>query len=312
VGAPDDKANAVAAGLPSVLVGGKPVARPTDLVAPAQKPITEGSATVMAGGLPVARMTSATAVPSKLIPADARVFVGGDSVVIPPPPPLPSAPAAGPAATGGAAVGGAAAAGGAGATSAGKPPAITTVQRGNTTITVDRDTKTITLTGTQEYSGSGATQDYADRATASINQTWSGTTTFEGESYQVNSRITGQFRAAGDPATATATQVDVVQTTDPPSVTTQSTHPSNQPFYGTSPGHQHSTDLDGGVHVVPHEFGHSMGLPDEYHDDPRNPDGTRNVVRTGPVGGLMGYSDSTSHPTPDNFNSLITGNGLAK
>jgi hypothetical protein len=53
-----------------------------------------------------------------------------------------------------------------------------------------------------------------------------------------------------------------------------------------------------------------MGLPDEYREGPRNADGTRSIVRTGPPGGLMGYIDPGSKPTPDNYNSLITGNGL--
>jgi hypothetical protein len=105
-------------------------------------------------------------------------------------------------------------------------------------------------------------------------------------------------------------QIDVVQTAQPFAVTSQQ-DPSNQPFYGASPGHQHSTDMDGTQLTVAHEFGHSMGLPDEYTEGPRNPDGTRNIVRTGPPNGLMGYVNPEARPTPDNFNSLVTGNGLA-
>ena len=69
--------------------------------------------------------------------------------------------------------------------------------------------------------------------------------------------------------------------------------------------------MDGTQLTVAHEFGHSMGLPDEYTEGPRNPDGTRNLVRTGPPNGLMGYINPGARPTPDNFNSLVTGNGLA-
>lgn len=184
------------------------------------------------------------------------------------------------------------------------------VKRGNITLTVDRDKKTITMDGTQEFYGDGADQAYADRATKEINDTWSGPTTFEGEKYEVKSNIKGQVRKESDPATKGTNQIHVVKTTDPASVTRQK-DPANQSLYGKGPGYQHSTEDDDGGLTIAHEFGHSMGLKDEYTEGPRNADGTRSVVRTGPKGGLMGYIDKGSKPTPDNINSLITGCGLA-
>jgi uncharacterized Zn-binding protein involved in type VI secretion len=189
------------------------------------------------------------------------------------------------------------------------PASVTVVRRGNMFIIVDRSTHMIYMVGVQEFSGSGASQAYVDRATESINSTWSGPTTFEGEAYTVDSMVSGRLRDAGDPANPMATQIDVVQTSDPASVH-RNTDPANQPAYGRSPGHQHSTEDDDGGLTIPHEFGHAMGLPDEYTEGPRNPDGTRSVTRTGPAGGLMGDISPGSRPTPDNFNSLITGNGL--
>jgi hypothetical protein len=191
------------------------------------------------------------------------------------------------------------------------------VKRGNITVTVDRTAKTIAMAGTQEYSGTGASQAYSDTATKKINDTWSGPTTFEGQPYTVTSNIQGRYLAPGSTPTPGTNQVNVVQTNDPPSVTSskletasnQTLYGGTNPKFGTGPGRQHSTDLDGGVTIVPHEFGHSMGLLDEYSEG-KNPDGTRRTVPKVP-GGLMGDGSSTSKPTPDNYASLITGCGLA-
>lgn len=184
------------------------------------------------------------------------------------------------------------------------------IKRGNITLTVDRVKKTITMTGTQQFYGDGADQAYSDRATKEINDTWSGPTKFEGADYTVTSNIQGTVRKESDPATPGTNQIHVVKTTDPSSVTRQK-DPANQSLYAKGPGYQHSTEDDDGGLTIAHEFGHSMGLKDEYKEGPRNADGTRSIVRTGPNGGLMGYIDKGSKPTSDNFNSLITGCGLA-
>jgi hypothetical protein len=100
--------------------------------------------------------------------------------------------------------------------------------------------------------------------------------------------------------------VVVVKTTDPPSVTSQR-DPASQAMWGNGRGHQHSTDTDGGVVAPAHEFGHAMGLGDEYSEGPRKADGTRSVVATGPAGGLMGHVEAGSRPTPANFDELVNG-----
>lgn len=187
---------------------------------------------------------------------------------------------------------------------------VTMVRRGNIFLIVNRDLHVITMVGVQEYAGTGASQAYADSSSQTINNTWSGQTTFEGQPYTVESRITGRYNDGSASPNPMANRIDVVHTNDPPSVTGQ-TDPANQPYYGRTPGHQHDNQDSTGEVVRAHEFGHSMGLKDEYTEGPRNPDGTRSIVRTGPDGGLMGHIESGSRPTPDNFNSLITGNGLA-
>jgi hypothetical protein len=202
--------------------------------------------------------------------------------------------------------GGAIMAGAASVQIGGAPPGVTMVRRGKIWVVVDRVHKTITLIGVQQYSCAGASADYIDKATKCINSTWSGPTTFEGETYQVNSMIQG----TGGKDNPSEAQVCVVHTTDPPAVTSQK-DPSNQPLNANGVGHQHDTDTDGGTLTPAHEFGHSMGLPDEYTEGPKNPDGTRNVTRTGPPGGIMGYTDPGSRPTPGNFNSIVNGTGLS-
>jgi uncharacterized Zn-binding protein involved in type VI secretion len=184
------------------------------------------------------------------------------------------------------------------------PPWVTVVRRGKMLIVVDRKAHKIRIVGVQEFKGDGASDDYIAKATDCINNTWGGPTTFEGEPYDVDSMVTG--RRGGDPANPLGNQIGVKQTTDPPSVTT-SRDPSNQAMWGNGSGYQHSTDADDGNVVPAHEFGHSMGLGDEYVEGPKTADGNRTITRTGPPGGLMGYIDPGSRPTPGNFDELING-----
>jgi len=183
-------------------------------------------------------------------------------------------------------------------------------KRGKVWVIVDKKNKVMVLLGTQEYSGTGATQAYADTATAQINSTWSGTMTLNGDTYEVKSMITGSVRNAGAAPLPGANQIEVVQTTDPLSVTSHTKHPSSQPYYGNGTGHQHSTDDDGGYLVSAHEFGHSMGVLDEYKEGPPNPDGTRGAsIPTTPPGSIMGDTSAGSKPRNDNYVGLVTGAG---
>jgi RHS repeat-associated protein len=203
-------------------------------------------------------------------------------------------------------------------------PNIKVIQRGNVTITVDFVKKTITLEGTQEYYGPGADQAYADRATKIINDTWSGAIKFDEfdtgakedfVDYTVVSKVKGQVRQESDPATPGTNQICVKKTVDPADVTSQK-DPSNQSYYGRGPGNQHSTDVDDGYLIVAHEFGHSMGLKDEYIEFFTDPLGQpvnkvtheRMLIHTGPEGGIMGHSfESEARPTSENFSDLIWG-----
>ena len=112
-------------------------------------------------------------------------------------------------------------------------PAAAAVMRGNTTVIVDRVNQTITLVGTQEFSGTGASQDYADRASQMINSTWSGPTQFEGKNYQVTAMISRSCSEPRDPPMPGTNQIDVVQTAQPFAVTSQQ-DPSKSILRGVS------------------------------------------------------------------------------
>ncbi len=196
-----------------------------------------------------------------------------------------------------------------GSSKGGQHHAPTTVQRGKFAVTVDREKKTITIAGKQQFFGDGATQGVADNAVKSMNDTWSGPTKFEGENYAVKTEITGSVRNASDPADPSANQMQVKHTTDAPNVH-KNNDPANQPYNGNGPGMIHDNEDDGGTLTIPHEMGHAMGLKDEYSEGPRDASGNRTIVRTGPAGGLMGFIDPGSKPTEQNYNDLVTGNNL--
>jgi uncharacterized Zn-binding protein involved in type VI secretion len=187
------------------------------------------------------------------------------------------------------------------------PPSVSVIRRGKMLLIVNRDTKTITMVGVQEYEGAGASPEFIAAATDCINTTWSGPTTFEGEPYEVDCMVTGRHvGAAHDPL---ANEINVVQTSVPFSVTSTGLYPSNQAMNGNGPGLQYTTDEDDNRVVAAHEFGHSMGLPDEYVELAPYPDGRRHIERTGPPGGLMGYIEPGSRPTARNFDTLLRGKG---
>uniref|UniRef100_Q028F4 PAAR repeat-containing protein n=1 Tax=Solibacter usitatus (strain Ellin6076) TaxID=234267 RepID=Q028F4_SOLUE len=69
----------VAAGCPTVLIGGLPVARATDVCTCAGPPdmIAKGSATVFIGGLPAARQLDQTAHGGVVVTGYPTVLIGG-------------------------------------------------------------------------------------------------------------------------------------------------------------------------------------------------------------------------------------------
>lgn len=256
-------------------------------------PVTApGEPTVLSAGSPAARFTDMAACKG---PVDA-ISLGAPTVIIGK---LLAARQGEPTEHGGAVVGGSAR-----VLIGDPPPWVSVARRGKVLIVTDRRARTIRMVGVQEFKGDGASDDYVKRATDNINKTWSGPTTLDGQPYRVDCMITG--RKTGAPANPLANQINVKKTTDPPSVTTQN-DPSWQSMNGKNGGYQHSTDTDGGTLIPAHEFGHSMGIEDEYREGPKQPNGNRSLTRTGPPGGLMGHIEPGSKPTPHNFDELVNG-----
>lgn len=262
-------------GEPTVLIGGAPAARVSDRAVcfGAIDAVSSGAFTTLIGGLPAARLNDPTVHGGRIVKGCPTAVIGD------------------------------------------APAGVTVVRRNNVFLIVNKNTKKIYMAGVQEYYGSGANQAYVDQATKVINRTWGGPTTFEGESYTVESTIVGRLRDADAPENPRANQIEVAHASKPQSVTSNE-DPAHQNGWDVTRGYQHDNDMDHGDLTPAHEFGHSMGLPDEYDESAWSKVGSglgltdRKTVRTGPKGGLMGYTEAGSRPTPDNFDSLVTGRGL--
>jgi hypothetical protein len=183
-------------------------------------------------------------------------------------------------------------------------------RRGKAFLVLDRDERTLTIAGHQVYLGTGATRSYAAAATRNINQVWTGGFHYEDAYFKAISVVTGRARHDGDLEDPLAILVDVVQTDLPLSVTSN-IDPSHQSPYGFGHGLQHSTDIDDpDVNAPAHEFGHVLGLDDEYKESKDHLLVGRHTVRTGPEGGLMGDGHRGSRPTEANYRALVSGEGL--
>ena len=183
----------------------------------------------------------------------------------------------------------------------GDRPGVTIERRGEFFLIVDPSQRTVRIAGIQEYKGAGATDAFIAEATAQINDVWTATFQRDGETWRLETRIVGQ-RWTSQPR---SNDIEVAHSEHGISTTSQK-DPSWQERGGDE-GYQHDTDNAEGDLVSAHEFGHAIGLEDEYEEGPRNADGTRNTVRTGPAGGIMGHIEPGSRPTQQNVEALLAG-----
>lgn len=182
------------------------------------------------------------------------------------------------------------------------------VRRGKAFVVVDRAEHAVVIVAQQIYDGEGATPSYARRATEIIATTWAGRFVLDGVETTVEAAVSGRVRDADDPTDPLAIEVHVAAT-DAPLTVTASIDPSHQAPYGLRPGYQHATDIEARATAPAHEFGHVLGLDDEYIEDaPTN--GARHTTRTGPELGLMGDASEGARPTQDNYDAIVTGRGL--
>lgn len=188
------------------------------------------------------------------------------------------------------------------------PMGISMVRRGKIWIIIDRVKHTITMNGLQEFSGPGASEEYARNATDTINTTWSGPTTIDGQPYEVVSQIQGRQRDSNAPENPSANQITVAHATESRDVLSNK-DPAHQQLSGPR-GYQHDNECDNGDVTAAHEFGHSMGIKDEYTENFRLPWQDRNLTRNSPPGSLMAYSEAGSKPTPANMKGLVDGTGV--
>lgn len=150
-----------------------------------------------------------------------------------------------------------------GATANLSPQAPTVLANGGSTrVYVDPISKTVFITTNMEFTGAGATQAYADAAKAQIESTWSGQMNRGGDVYTVKVDINTSVNPAGPPTNG-YDQIIV----DP------STNRMSQTLYGNGPGYQTPAAATDAARPrrIAHEYDHTLGLDDGYHDTPTGP-----------------------------------------
>jgi uncharacterized Zn-binding protein involved in type VI secretion len=169
---------------------------------------------------------------------------------------------------------------------------------GNTLVAVDPETATVYIESFLEYGGPGASAAYAAHAKAEIEATWSGTMLRDGKPYRVEVQVHTRIQS-GEPTPGF----------DPIDVDPAHTR-MNQPLYGDGTGHQTPKAADPKRRRIAHEYGHSLGLPDEYHDTPSgsvpdDPTKKNNIMaETWPDA-----SGTLPHPHQDQYDKVLAGYG---
>lgn len=173
---------------------------------------------------------------------------------------------------------------------------------GSTTVSVDDVQHKVTIETCMAFSGSGATQAYVDAAKKQIEDTWSGTMMRDGKSYDVVVQIDAKLAADA----TSCPNCD-------PIVVDSGTSRMNQTMFGAGPGHQAPAAATDAARPrrIAHEYGHTLGLPDDYVDSPtggsvpKDPTRKNNIMsETWPdAAGVL------PHPHQDHYDAVLKNHG---
>jgi uncharacterized Zn-binding protein involved in type VI secretion len=153
-----------------------------------------------------------------------------------------------------------------------------------------------------EYHGPDATQAIADRSKEQIERVWSGATTIDGRPVQVTVQVNTSVNPSGTP-TPGYDRINIDGT-----VTR-----ANQTL-GGGPGNQTPADVNGTNLVPAHEYGHTLGIEDQYKDTPTGsvPDPTKTSnTQYNLMAQTWNDPDGTPpHPYPEHYETLLGNVGL--
>jgi uncharacterized Zn-binding protein involved in type VI secretion len=173
----------------------------------------------------------------------------------------------------------------------------------NNFVAYDPETGRMYVVSYLEYHGPDATEAYAAAAKRQIEEMWSGQTTVDGRPVDVTVQVNTNVNPSGEP-TPGYDRINVDQ-----GVTR-----SNQTV-GGGPGNQNPTDVGGNEAVAAHEYGHTLGIRDQYKDTPTGsvPDPTKTsnlkeniMAQTWPDA----ETGNPPHPYPEHYETVLERAGL--
>jgi uncharacterized Zn-binding protein involved in type VI secretion len=178
-------------------------------------------------------------------------------------------------------------------------PGLTATGMSNTYVAYDAAHDRMYVVSYLEYSGPGASAAYASAAAASIEQMWGGNHMVRGKSTTVTVQIHAKVNTTGKPSPG----YDHINVD--PSVTR-----SNQTLNG-GPGNQNPNDANPGNYVAAHEYGHTLGLNDQYKNTPTGsvPDPTKTSNTTDNIMCQTWPNTTTGntpHPYQEHYDSILT------
>jgi hypothetical protein len=171
---------------------------------------------------------------------------------------------------------------------------------GSTTVQVDKTAKKVRIKSKVEYTGRDATEDFAKKAKAQIQDVWKGKTKIDGEDYDVVVDVETKVNPSGTP---TAGYDNIV--------VDRGTTRETQTLFGAGVGRQKPSTVDPPNVIAAHEYGHTLGLEDEYHDVegrgsmPNDPTKKNNIMAE-----VWPAQDGTKpHPHADHFDKILKNYG---